>query len=135
MNGIQGDQREEEVRGQTRQEGNQDRNPAVESLAPDIKAWLDPQLQVPFLPWPSEEMVARSGLARVSGWVGAVGVEDDGVAAEQAKEAEEEAQRRRDEEQRAAAARYDDYEQQQVGSGAPKPKVFTGLDLYDPDEE
>ncbi|MCJ1453295.1 hypothetical protein MMC28_003641 [Mycoblastus sanguinarius] len=110
-----------------------------ESLEDVERRWLDPLRQIPFVPWPSEEVIKSGALAEIQGMmergidpesVDAGGVKDDEKVREVIMERREEG---------ANAGRPSDTVQ---GRGVPKqtprqekPKVFGGLDLYDPDEE
>ncbi|KAL9099597.1 MAG: hypothetical protein Q9163_004928 [Psora crenata] len=104
------------------------------SLRQEEKQWLDPWTGVQFTPWPSEDVMRRSALAHLQLMVEkGEGVEkfDDGV--------------REGEQVGDGLERADDLgtEKADVGVGGTgalqkqqeKPKVFGGLDLYDPDQE
>lgn len=138
------------------------KNPALQTLSDNDRSWLDPLTNVPFLPWPDEAMIARSGLARAQGWAGAeegagaIGGGEEGRggvagirggdAAETQKEGEEDDVTMEDAGTAPAPAAG-------AGAGLPleasrrvsmavpaqgqeqKASVFEGLDLYDPEEE
>jgi hypothetical protein len=115
----------------------EDKNPALSSLSDGDKAWLDPLTQVPFLPWPNEEMIAQSALARSQGWAGAVGdVIGDGQAGVANGPGGEEVSGGITEDAGvpAQASRQENYRRPSEAEQE-KPKVFMGLDLYDPDED
>ena len=106
----------------------------LESLQLEEKQWLDPWTGVQFTPWPGEDVMRRSALAQLQ--VIAEKGEDAGEAEKLVKEdgGEDEGLVQSERLRR---------EKVDVGMGGTaglqrseeKPKVFGGLDLYDPDEE
>lgn len=78
----------------------------VAALQPGEVRWLDPGAQVAWGPWPSEEVIRRGALARIQVLL-EQGVDPESVGAD------EPGREKREE----------------------KPRVFGGLDLYDPDAE
>lgn len=110
--------------------------------------WLDPAAQIPFAPWPSEEVIRRGALAQIQVML-EQGVDPESVSAEAGPEREEgEADRAvkeengevavGDVEQASAAGRDVKIENAVAGPRErkeEKPRVFGGLDLYDPDAE
>ena len=100
-------------------------------LTGEERAWLDPSTQTQWLPWPSAEMMARSALGQSQGWVGSVPVE---VANEQEETGEVEDVDMIMDTGMVERARRESVVKQ-PGPREEKPKVFTGLDLYDPDED
>lgn len=122
------------------EEGGAAKGIGVSSLATGEAQWLDPGAQMPFVPWPTEEVIRRGALARIQGMLergvdpseadGAVEEEKDtkmGVGAEVKLEG--------------AVVEPVRKESASVGLGRvemkrdEKPAVFGGLDLYDPDDE
>ena len=108
---------------------------ALKSLMQEEKQWLDPLTGVQFTPWPSEDMMRKSALARIQG------MNDKGEDIEDSdKEMKAESEREEDErvpgparsEGSKGITRESDGG---FGQGREKPKVFGGLDLYDPDDE
>ena len=121
-------------------------NPGLRALGADERAWLDPLdgggggggIAPEELPWPTEAMVARSALARSQGWARAVmdgeerkagpgeteggGGKEDAEMVDAGRDQDGEAQRRQ-QQQRQEARRAQEQE---------KPRVFTGMELYDP---
>lgn len=101
------------------------------SLEEVERKWLDPLAGMGFVPWVGEEAMRSGALAEIQAMVergedpGAVGVDEgkeegegmEGVEGEKGEEEEKRVERR-------AERRVEE-----------KPKVFGGLDLYDPDEE
>ncbi|KAG8528191.1 uncharacterized protein KY384_007108 [Bacidia gigantensis] len=108
----------------------------LQSLKEEEKQWLDPFTGVQFTPWPSEEVIRSSALARI---------QSGGEDAEEAKRRIEEERRVEEEKEREEARKQEEEsrrrEEQRRHDGAKekdveeKPKVFGGLDLYDPDDE
>ena len=110
----------------------------VSSLAAGESQWLDPSAQMPFVPWPTEEVIRRGALAQIQ-----VMLEQGIDPAEAPKELQEETKPEvevdiKHEGDVAAPVRR---ESTSAGPGRvdmkreEKPAVFGGLDLYDPDDE
>ena len=104
----------------------------LESLLDREKQWLDPWTGVQFTPWPSEEVIRSSALARIQA-EGETGEEMEGVESSNPAKAEG-AEGLEGIEQRAEQAkpRPSVGEARQLPEKKHKPKLFTGLDLYDP---
>lgn len=106
-------------------------------------AWLDPLNQIPFVPWPSEEVIKRGALAQIQVML-EQGINPDGIGAggdEMVKEMGDAdvKQEGKDIDEvvdgRPEMARESISGPRQALKREEKPKVFGGLDLYDPDEE
>ncbi|MCJ1435297.1 hypothetical protein MMC27_004669 [Xylographa pallens] len=118
----------------------------VSTLTEPEKLWLNPLMQAPFLPWPNEEVIRRGALAALQARIeqgddlqndlqedGMEGVEggvpnmkvEQNVNGMNGSMGEENSEVRAGEVQR---LRREEVEK-------PKPSVFAGLDLYDPDDE
>lgn len=106
-------------------------------------AWLDPLNQIPFVPWPSEEVIKRGALAQIQAML-EQGINADGVGAgghEVMKEMGDASVKQEGKDisevvdGRPEVARESISGTRQVQKREEKPKVFGGLDLYDPDEE
>jgi len=107
------------------QRAEDDRNPGIKMLSDAERAWLDPATQTPFVPWPSEEMIARSALARNQGVdVGMIAkVQQEKAVNEQGlKNAVEEEQKQ------PLSAGLDVPAQAQARPREQKPAVFAGWD-------
>ena len=110
---------------------------ALESLVQEEKQWLDPWTGVQFTPWPSEEVMKRSALAKIQGMSG---WEKDQKERDLETKGEQEIE---GEEKETDISRYTEQMKASVSGGQgvlmqrreEKPKVFGGLDLYDPDDE
>ena len=130
---------------------------AVEALQPGEVNWLDPGTQMAFVPWPSEEVIRRGALAQIQVML-EQGVDPESVAAESRQEKEEEEEEEEEGEpvqmvkvengegmsegvKKAAAVGDRDVKMGNDAAVPPrerreeKPRVFGGLDLYDPDAE
>ncbi|MCJ1390397.1 hypothetical protein MMC18_003256 [Xylographa bjoerkii] len=119
----------------------------VSTLTEPEKQWLDPLNQAPFLPWPNEEVIRRGALAALQARI------EQGDAVQNDLE---------DDEMEGLEVKVPDAKVEQYGNGMngvvkeeksgvvragemprtqreevekPKPSVFAGLDLYDPDDE
>ena len=116
----------------------------VSSLEQKEVEWLDPLNQIPFVPWPSEEVIKRGALAQIQGML------EQGIdpAAGVGARADEAVKEMGDIEIKqedgdiggVGTARVEVVKGPVSGAGKverreEKPKVFGGLDLYDPDEE
>ena len=109
---------------------------ALESLMQEEKQWLDPLTGVQFTPWPSEDMMKRSALARLQG-TGERGEGIEGLWKEMKGE------ERGEEDEGEQGFAHSEKRQRTTGGSVgefgqkkeEKPKVFGGLDLYDPDDE
>ena len=111
---------------------------AVTTLNELEKQWLDPLTQIPFIPWPSEEVIRRGALSQMQGMLEqgidpatSNGIpilgEDTEVDSKPGMESSTKPDdvKMEDTRQPSAPTRFKEE----------KPKVFAGLDLYDPDEE
>ncbi|MCJ1364854.1 hypothetical protein MMC16_003971 [Acarospora aff. strigata] len=121
----------------------------VSSLAASESQWLDPSAQIPFVPWPTEEVIRRGALAQIQVML-EQGVDPAGAAVpkvdleqEQEEETEMEVEVKRENEGGEEARRKSAVASAAAGKGRAegrreekeKPAVFGGLDLYDPDDE
>ena len=110
----------------------------VSSLEQSEIQWLDPLAQIPFVPWPSEEVIKRGALAQIQGML-EQGIDPAGLSGEIAEEGfrEMEAKEEDVEVKREDGAPEVQTEGRMVErrEEKSKPMVFGGLDLYDPDEE
>ena len=125
------------------------RNPGLRVLDERERAWLGPDGHgggsggggEEELPWPSEAMIARSGLARSQGWARAVYDEGGGGVGGAPGDGEDEGRREeeeREKERQAATAHQQQMQQPRPrpsGEEGDRPKVFTGMELYDPEED
>lgn len=115
----------------------------LKSLGLEERNWLDPVSGVVFTPWPSEEVIKRGALAMIQGMlekgddpegIGRQGLDqelgEDGV--EGKVEEEEKVMGREDVAERAREA---EGTGTRVERREEKPKVFGGLDLYDPEND
>lgn len=111
----------------------------IESLEEYEKQWLDPWTGVQFTPWPGEDVIKRGALGEIQAMVergvdpATVATTDNGGSGAGHGEKEEEVDvdmgndTRRENGQAQQMMRTQKREEE--------PKVFGGLDLYDPDEE
>lgn len=115
----------------------------VSSLDQKEVQWLDPLNQIPFVPWPSEDVIRQGALAQLqvmmeqgvdpssittsTGEEGRYGMKEDATAVDNSGDTA--AYGNAKPEPRSAPPG------QQAERREEKPKVFGGLDLYDPDEE
>ncbi len=115
----------------------------VSSLQQAEVAWLDPLNQIPFVPWPSEEVIKRGALAQIQVML-EQGVDPTGDSADGDAVVEE--MENVDVKQEVGDVGEVINTRVEVGEDSvsgprpvqkreEKPKVFGGLDLYDPDEE
>jgi len=125
-------------------------NPGISSLtAPEIQ-WLDPALHAPFLAWPSEDRIRRGGLAALqaklesgedieAGVDGESGVKGgDGGVGEGERDAMEGVTREVKDKRDRYGVRGGRVMENGVGPGGgreKKPSVFSGLDMYDLEDE
>lgn len=114
---------------------------ALASLPAEHKQWLDPTTGMPFVPWPSDDVMRRGGLAQIQSMV-EHGVDLASASAQAQQEAEGKV--RADEDKRVNAAREEEdriRRQSMAVTGrtvtreVEGPKVFGGLDLFDPEAE
>lgn len=116
----------------------------VSSLEQTEVEWLDPLTQIPFMPWPSEEVIKRGALAQIQVML------EQGVDPASVGTTNEEREKPEMEIEDVKNQSGDNGEKlggQGNGGRGPeggtrgverneeKPKVFAGLDLYDPEEE
>ena len=103
------------------------------SLEDTERKWLDPLTQIPFVPWVNDETIKRGALAEIQSMV-EKGEDPAKVGAGESEEDKGETTEVGDEGDAAARASGVSVD---GGVGMPKreerPKVFGGLDLYDPD--
>lgn len=118
----------------------------VSSLDQKEVQWLDPLNEIPFVPWPSEDVIRQGMLAQLH-----IILEQRGYPSSITARAGDESKERTMEDAMAmenpadtaayggvpdnAKASRSGPPGQQVERREEKPKVFGGLDLYDPDEE
>ncbi|KAI9877964.1 MAG: hypothetical protein M1830_002332 [Pleopsidium flavum] len=110
----------------------------VSSLAAGESQWLDPSSQIPFVPWPTQEVIRRGALAQIQVMLeqgvdptnvpSAVGEETKQEDINEIKREKEVVESARRESTFAGTARAEVRREE-------KPAVFGGLDLYDPDDE
>ena len=115
----------------------------IAALPQDAVQWLDHLKQIPFVPWPNEEVIKRGALAEIQA-MSERGI-DPSIVSEAEHGASEISQEVRNE--LSTDTRVDDLMQtednttiienggQHFQKSEEKPTVFGGLDLYDPDEE
>ena len=114
----------------------------IASLDQSEVQWLDPLTQLPFVPWPSEEVIRQGALAQVQVML-EQGLDPSDLNNSDAKyikeEANEDAIIARSHANTSGAT--NSHAKQPLANGIlkskeeEKPKVFGGLDLYDPDAE
>lgn len=114
----------------------------IASLEQSEVQWLDPLTQLPFVPWPSEEVIRQGALAQVQVML-EQGLDPSGVGDSETKyikeEAAEDAIFAGSHAKTSAAT--NSHAKQPLANGIlkskeeEKPKVFGGLDLYDPNAE
>lgn len=123
---------------QTKEEGI-----GVSSLDPEEIQWLDPLTQIPFVPWPSEDVIRQGALAQIQVML------DQGIDPSSTNGGGEAAKVIRGDDATSADRPVDkvfegasDGLNREANTRAPqiekkeeKLKVFGGLDLYDPEEE
>jgi hypothetical protein len=117
-------------------------NPGLSMLEDSEKHWLDPVTQTPYFPWPTDDMIARSGLARVQGWIGAAPVEEEQQPGQGPPHEEEKVDGSGAMEGMETAngagsqARIENVARPQGAvQREEKPSQFMGLDLYDPEDD
>ena len=109
------------------------------SLEDVEKRWLDPLREIPFVPWVGEDVMRMGALAQIQGMVER-GEDPEMVGTAEAEEGAEGKEGKAME----GLQNEDAVKRENVGAGQgerrverreEKPKVFGGLDLYDPDDE
>ena len=124
---------------------DQDQGPGigVSSLNQNEVQWLDPLNQIPFVPWPSEEVIKRGALAQIQ-VMQDQGVDPASIAQKERKiEEMEDAKMDMSDGGRLSNGDLDGNRANEYIPDVPKerervvqkPKIFDSLDLYDPDEE
>ena len=115
----------------------------VASLDQNEVQWLDPLTQIPFVPWPVEEVIRQGALAQIQVML-EQGIDPSKVVAGENESLKAEAIADTSMVDKPQDIRLDGIIEDgnaKVGNGIvfkkeeEKPKVFGGLDLYDPDEE
>lgn len=118
----------------------------VSALAAGESQWLDPGAQMPFVPWPTEEVIRRGALARIQVML-EQGVDpagaDDAVREETKLEMTQEMELEVDHGIKHEGVVVEPVRKESTSAGLgrvdlkrdEKPAVFGGLDLYDPDDE
>lgn len=96
-------------------------------LQEEEKQWLDPWTGVQFTPWPGEDVIKRGALGHIQAMV-ENGVDPASVVSMGPQEESRV-------EEIPVTAGEDSHRQAQPRAPREEPKVFGGLDLYDPDEE
>lgn len=105
----------------------------LESLDRLEKQWLDPLTGVQFTPWPGEEVIKRGALAEIQGMVER-GVDPEGVGRGDVGGEEVKIEGEGGDGEGGGGADVIIREGNGRVQREEKPKVFGGLDLYDPDE-
>lgn len=110
----------------------------IASLEEYEKQWLDPWTGVQFTPWPGEEVIKRGALGEIQAMVER-GVDPATAGMEGVMGGENEGEREEEEDVNMGGAAKGAVGQAQMMRAQKReeeePKVFGGLDLYDPDEE
>lgn len=115
----------------------------VASLNQNEIQWLDPLTQIPFVPWPVEEVIRQGALAQIQVML------EQGIDPSNVRPGENECPKAEAFADNLTVSKSHDTKlggiggdgNAKVGNGIvfkkeeEKPKVFGGLDLYDPDEE
>lgn len=116
----------------------------VASLNQGDMQWLDPLKQIPFVPWPSEEVIRQGALAQIQVMLDQridpshVGVGGDEVTKDDNDFEARVVERLSDETAHEVINTVKESAENGIARAEKreeKPKVFGGLDLYDPDEE
>ena len=115
----------------------------VSSLGPNEVEWLDPLNQIPFVPWPSEEVIKRGALAQIQ-IMSEQGIDpisvvvggDEGTS-EKGSEAlrSDSVKSENNNGQQDMMAVLVSRPMQTTERSVKKPRVFGGLELYNPEEE
>lgn len=115
----------------------------VASLDQNEVQWLDPLKQIPFVPWPSEEIIRQGALAQIQVML------EQGIDPNSANVSQDEMRNEERNEDGTLIVKLDEKIEKsapepilkpgsngilQVEKREEKPRVFGGLDLYDPDE-
>ncbi|MCJ1477399.1 hypothetical protein MMC13_006070 [Lambiella insularis] len=115
------------------------RNIGVSTLTVPEKHWLEPLMAMPYLPWPSEEVIRRGALssltARIESGDDLLGGNGTGDAAEGMVHEQAVGMERTNGTTENGAGTVERGLSRKTEMEKPKPSVFAGLDLYDPDEE
>ena len=120
--------------GEATENGGEKDGIGMGSLEDVERKWLDPLAGMGFVPWVGEEAMRSGALAEIQAMVergedpGVVGVEEVKEDGEGMEGVEVGIEGKEDEEERRVERRAERRVEE-------KPKVFGGLDLYDPDEE
>lgn len=133
MVGVEGE-------GALAQQQQQQQQPGESKVLEDIlqneKQYLDASTGIQFTPWPSEDVIKRGALARIQGMIErGEDIEGRGRLGSDKMEVEEEGKEAEEGKQAAGATVKSDTERAPARRKEEAPKVFGGLDLYDPDEE
>ena len=116
----------------------------VASLNQGDMQWLDPLKQIPFVPWPSEEVIRQGALAQIQVMLDQridpshAGVGGDEVTKDDNDFEARVVERLSDETTHEVIHTVKQSAENGIARAEKreeKPKVFGGLDLYDPDEE
>lgn len=116
----------------------------VASLDQGDIQWLDPLKQIPFVPWPSEDIIRQGALAQIQVMLDQkIDPSDISIGVDKAVKDETNAEAR----VAATTGQVNTHDSVDIAKlntengianveqREEKPKVFGGLDLYDPDEE
>ena len=119
----------------------------VSTLTEPEKLWLDPLMQAPFLPWPNEEVIRRGALAALQARIEQGddlqnNLQEDGMEGVQGGVLSMKVERNVNgmngsmKEEENSVVKADEVQRpRREEAEKPKPSVFAGLDLYDPEEE
>lgn len=102
------------------------------SLEDIERKWLDPLTQIPFVPWVNEETIKRGALAEIQNMVER-GDDPVNVGAERSEEKAEMMEIAKGEDAAGREGGVSADGEMGIQRREEKPKVFGGLDLYDPD--
>ncbi|KAG9523053.1 hypothetical protein KCV07_g2765, partial [Aureobasidium melanogenum] len=116
----------------TTDQSAQPENRAVATLSAETKAMLDPLSQLPFVPWPSQEVIRMGALAAIQGML------EDGTDPTTVLSAEEQeaAEKRRAEEEERLQAEQEERERRRREDWAARGGNRAAMteDVFDPDE-
>ena len=132
MVGMEG----EGAMAQEQQQQQQGESKVLEDILQNEKQYLDASTGIQFTPWPSEDVIKRGALARIQGMMErGEDIEGRGRLDGDKMEIEEEGRDAEEGKQAAGSTAKSSTESAPAQRKEEAPKVFGGLDLYDPDEE
>ncbi|MDI1487429.1 MAG: hypothetical protein OHK93_006699 [Ramalina farinacea] len=132
MVGVEG----EGAIAQQQQQQQSGESKVLEDILRNEKQYLDASTGIQFTPWPSEDVIKRGALARIQGMMErGEDIEGRGRLGSDKMEVEEEAREAEEGKQAAGSTVKSSAERAPARRKEEAPKVFGGLDLYDPDEE